>query len=95
MANQNITQNNIIMWLEDVVPQMQKSDNPTDTLLKYASDHNFSPAILERVGHMFNSLKTNSFYNLAKEMSRTIKEINEMTVATWCSSNGVINRYYD
>lgn len=69
MANQNITQNNIIMWLEDVVPQMQKSDNPTDTLLKYASDHNFSPAILERVGHMFNSLKTNSFYNLAKEAS--------------------------
>ena len=69
MANNKITQNNIIMWLEDVVPQMQKSASPTDTLLKYAKDHNFSSAILERVGHMFNSLKTNSFYNMAKEAS--------------------------
>ena len=69
MANNKITQNNIIMWLEDVVPQMQKSASPTDTLLKYAKDHNFSSAILERVGHMFNSLKTNSFYNMAKESS--------------------------
>ena len=43
----------------------------------------------------FSVDKTIFFYNLAKEMSRTIKEINEMTVATWCSSNGVINRYYD
>ena len=57
------------MWLEDVVPQMQKSAAPVDCLLKYAKEHNFSPAILERVGHMFNSLKTNSAYNLAKEAS--------------------------
>ena len=62
-----ITQNNIIMWLEDVVPQMQKAEDPVDCLLKYAKEHNFSPAILERVGHMFNSLKLNSAYNLAKE----------------------------
>ena len=67
--SKNITQNNIIMWLEDVVPQMQKSASPVDCLLKYAKEHNFSPAILERVGHMFNSLKTNSAYNLAKEAS--------------------------
>lgn len=66
----NITQNNIIMWLEDVVPQMQNAEDPTGCLLKYARDHNFSPAILERVGHMFNSLKTNSVYNMAKQASQ-------------------------
>ena len=43
----------------------------------------------------FSVDKTIFFYNLAKEMSKTIKEINEMAVATWCSSNGVIDRYYD
>jgi hypothetical protein len=64
-----ITHNNIVMWLEDVVPQMQKAASAEDCLLKYAKDHNMSPAILERMAHMFNSLKTNSAYNLAKTAS--------------------------
>ena len=87
MANNKITQNNIIMWLEDVVPQMQKSASPTDTLLKYAKDHNFSSAILERVGHMFNSLKTNSFYNMAKEASHRGDYISTLDV------DGLVKQY--
>lgn len=64
-----VNQNTIVAYLEDVIPQMQKSASAEDCLLKYAHDHNFSPAILERVGHMFNSLKVNSTYNMAKQAS--------------------------
>lgn len=62
-------QNSVIMCLEDALPLMQKSDDPIGTLLKYAKEKRLSPAQLERVGHMFNALKTNSIYNLAKNAS--------------------------
>lgn len=75
-----ITHNNIIMWLEDIVPQMQKSASAEDCLLKYAKEHNMPPAVLERMGHMFNSLKTNSAYNLAKTASDRGKYITTLDV---------------
>lgn len=75
-----ITHNNIIMWLEDIVPQMQKSASAEDCLLKYAKEHNMPPAVLERMGHMFNSLKTNSAYNLAKTASDRGKFITTLDV---------------
>ena len=54
-----IDQNTIISMLNEVIPQMQKSENPEETLLKFAADKNLPPSVLERMTHMFNALKTN------------------------------------
>lgn len=65
-----IDQNTIISMLNEVVPQMQKSNNPETTLLKYAKEKNLPPSILERMTHMFNSLKTNCYMDHAESMEK-------------------------
>ncbi len=41
----------------------------------------------------FDNDKTIFFYNLAKEISKTMKEVDKMSVMTWCSSNGLIDMF--
>ena len=65
-----IDQNTIITMLNDVVPQMQKSKDPEQTLLKYAQDQNLPPAVLERMCHAFNQLKTNCYMDKADSMEK-------------------------
>jgi hypothetical protein len=61
-----INQQTIISYLQEVVPMMQDSTDPESTLLKYAHDKNMPPSVMERMGHMFNSLKINSSLDHAK-----------------------------
>lgn len=65
-----IDQNTIISMLNEVIPQMQKSEKPEETLLKYATDKNLPPAVLERMTHMFNALKTNCYMDHADTMEK-------------------------
>lgn len=41
----------------------------------------------------FSVDKTIFFYNLAREVSKTMKDIDRMSVMTWCSSNGLIDLF--
>lgn len=65
-----IDQNTIISMLNEVIPQMQKSENPEETLLKFAADKNLPPSVLERMTHMFNALKTNCYMDHADTMEK-------------------------
>lgn len=65
-----INQNTIITMLNEVIPQMQKSESPENTLLKYAKDQNLPPSILERMCHAFNQLKTNCYMDAAETMEK-------------------------
>ena len=66
----NIDQNKIISLLNEVIPQMQKSDDPEQTLIKFSSDKNLPPAVVERMCHAFNQLKTNCFLDAAESMEK-------------------------
>ena len=43
----------------------------------------------------FSIDKTIFFYNLAKEVSKTMKEIDKFALVTWCSSNGLSSMFED
>ena len=66
----NINQNTIITLLEEVIPQMQSSDNAEVTLMKFAADKNLTPAVVERMCHAFNQLKTNCILDAADTMEK-------------------------
>lgn len=66
----NINQNTIITLLEEVIPQMQNSDNAEDTLMKFAAEKNLNPSVVERMCHTFNQLKTNCILDHAESMEK-------------------------
>lgn len=66
----NIDQNTIITLLEEVIPQMQSSENAENTLMKFAADKNLAPAVVERMCHAFNQLKTNCILDHAESMEK-------------------------
>lgn len=52
----------MISWMcEDILPKVKKGSKPEDVLLKFANEQNFTPAILEGMGHLYNTAKTLSF----------------------------------
>lgn len=58
-------QSKIVNLVGEVIPLMQQSDDAEKTLLKFASDRNLPEAVLERMCHTFNALKTNSYMSKA------------------------------
>lgn len=48
----------IVTWFEDLIPEIKKSGDPKDVFLKFAKDKNLSPALLEKLGHVYNTAKT-------------------------------------
>ena len=49
----------LIEWLiDDVAPRVRRSGDPEGELLKFASEKNLSPALLEGLGQLFNTAKT-------------------------------------
>jgi len=57
-----------IKVIERLAPQINSSQDPKGTLIKFASENNLSPAELERLGQVFNSAKTLS--HLEKSANR-------------------------
>lgn len=57
-----------IKVIERLAPQINSSQDPKGTLIKFATDNNLSPAELERLGQVFNSAKTLS--HLEKSANR-------------------------
>lgn len=57
----SIRQQLIESLIDDVTPRIKKSGNAEGELLKYANEQNYSPAMLEALGQLFNTAKTLSF----------------------------------
>jgi hypothetical protein len=53
--------NEIVAALEDLVPEINRTKNPQSVLIKYANEKNLSPAQLEKMGQVFNIVRTLSF----------------------------------
>lgn len=53
--------NTAIYTVQALLPQINEGSDPAEVLTKYASEHNLSPAILERLGQVFNTAKTTTF----------------------------------
>ena len=75
-----MTQTKIIELLNGIMPEIIESGNPEATMLKCASTHNLSPAQLEKLGHVFNTMKTNvAFEKMANRgNSFSIVDVPEM-----------------
>lgn len=63
-----MTQQQQIQLLNDIMPQIVESRDPEATMLKCASKNNLTPAQLEKLGHVFNSMKT--LVGLEKQANR-------------------------
>lgn len=63
-----MTQQQQIQLLNDIMPQIVESKDPETEMLKCASKHNLAPAQLEKLGHVFNSMKT--LVGLEKQANR-------------------------
>jgi hypothetical protein len=48
----------IISWFEDLIPEIKKSGNVKEVFLKFANEKNLAPALLEKLGQVYNTAKT-------------------------------------
>jgi len=48
----------LVSWFEELLPEIKKSGNVKDTMLKFANKKNLAPALLEKLGHVYNTAKT-------------------------------------
>lgn len=60
----------IVNWFEELIPEIKKSGNPHDVFLKFASDKNLSPALLEKLGHVYNTAKTVNYLDKSATTKR-------------------------
>lgn len=60
----------IVNWFEELIPEVKKSGSPHDVFLKFASDKNLSPALLEKLGHVYNTAKTVNYLDKSASNKR-------------------------
>ena len=48
----------IVDWFEDLIPEIKKSGNVKEVFLKFANEKNLAPALLEKLGQVYNTAKT-------------------------------------
>jgi len=48
----------LVGWFEDLIPEIKKSGDVDGVFLKFANDKNLAPALLEKLGHVYNTAKT-------------------------------------
>jgi len=48
----------LVGWFEDILPEIKKTNDVKGTMLKFANDKNIAPALLEKLGHVYNTAKT-------------------------------------
>ncbi len=51
----------VISWLEDVLPEIKRTQDPEGAILKFAESRNLAPALLEKLAQVYNSAKTLNF----------------------------------
>ena len=60
----------IVNWFEDLIPEIKKTGNPHDVFMKFASEKNLSPALLEKLGHVYNTAKTVNYLDKSASSKR-------------------------
>ena len=55
----------LVSWFEDLLPEIKESGDVESTLLKFASEKNLAPALLEKIGHVYNTAKTVNYLDKA------------------------------
>ena len=60
----------IVTWFEELIPEVKKSGDPKNVFLKFASDKNLSPALLEKFGHVYNTAKTVNYLDKSASDNR-------------------------
>lgn len=55
---QQYDQQSIVNSFREMLPQIKQASNPASAMLKYASERNLPPAVLEKLAHTFNTAKT-------------------------------------
>ncbi|MEG1543088.1 MAG: hypothetical protein RR382_00995 [Tannerellaceae bacterium] len=53
-----MTQQEHIDVITSLLPQFTSTNDPASVLVKYATEHNMTPALLQRLGHVFNTFST-------------------------------------
>lgn len=48
----------LVGWFEDLIPEIKKSGDVEGVFMKFANDKNLAPALLEKLGHVYNTAKT-------------------------------------
>jgi hypothetical protein len=48
----------LVSWFEEILPDIKQGGDVKDTMLKFASKKNLAPALLEKLGHVYNTAKT-------------------------------------
>jgi len=57
----------LIEKLESLLPEIKRSGDPGGVLLKYATEENLAPALLEKMAQQYNTAKTLAFMNKAAD----------------------------
>ena len=48
----------LVGWFEDLLPEIKEGAAVDDVFLKFANEKNIAPALLEKLGHVYNTAKT-------------------------------------
>ena len=48
----------LVSWFEEILPDIKETGDVNGTMLKFASKKNLAPALLEKLGHVYNTAKT-------------------------------------
>ncbi len=72
----------LVSWFEELIPEIKKSGSVKDTMLKFANDKNLAPALLEKLGHVYNTAKTVTYLDkCASERKKRAETFNVLDVS--------------
>ena len=60
----------IASWFEELIPEIKETGDPRGTLLKFANEKNLAPALLERLGFIYNTAKTVNYLDKSASSKR-------------------------
>jgi hypothetical protein len=72
----------IASWFEGLIPEIKETGDPHGTIIKFAEEKNLAPALMERLGYIYNTAKTVNYLDKSASSSRgesfTILDVESM-----------------
>ena len=60
----------IASWFEGLIPEIKKTGDPRGTIIKFAKEKNLAPALVERLGYIYNTAKTINYLDKSASNDR-------------------------
>lgn len=60
----------IASWFERLIPEIKESGDPRGTIIKFAEEKNLAPALMERLGYIYNTAKTINYLDKSAKADR-------------------------